>query len=56
MERKAAQATERLRMEQEVRLRDLELRPFRGASGEPDGQVMGERRQDDSLVGRIKTL
>jgi len=45
---------ERLRMEQEVRLRELELRASRGASGEPNGQAMGGRRQDDFLVGRTK--
>jgi len=56
MEREAAQAMERLRMEQEVKLREWELRPSSGASGEPDDQVMGGRRQDDSLVGRTKTF
>jgi len=55
MELEAAQAMERLRMEQ-VRLRELELRSSNGASGEPDGQVMGGRRQDDSLVGRTKSF
>jgi len=43
-------------MEQDDRLRELELRPSSGASGELDGQVMGGRRQDDSLVGRTKTF
>jgi len=56
MEREAAQAMEQLRMEQEVKLRELELRPSSGASGEPDGQVMGGRRQNDFLVGRTKTF
>jgi len=37
MEREAAQAMERLRMEQEVRLRELELRASRGVSGKTDG-------------------
>jgi len=54
LEREAAQAMERLRMEQEVTLRELELKASSGASGEPNGQVMGGRRQDDSLVGRTK--
>ena len=56
MEREAAQAMERLRMEQEVRLRELELRAPDGGGGEPDGQFMGGRRQDDTLVGRTKTF
>ena len=56
MEREAAQAMERLRMEQEVTLRELELRAPNGAGGEPDGQVMGGRRQNDTLVGRTKTF
>jgi len=56
MEREAAKAMERLRMEQEVRLRKLELRSSSGASGKPNGRVMGGRRQDNFLVGRTKTF
>jgi len=51
MEWEAAQAMEWLRMEQEVRLRELKLRAPDGVGGEPDGQIMGGRRQDDTLVG-----
>jgi len=58
MEREATQVMERLRIEHELRLKELELRAPSGDDGENRfgdvGQVMRARHQDDSLAGRTK--